>query len=90
MKKYVKPELFYEHYELSQHIADCAWEWVNLTNEAICAAEPDEVKNPVWTPGFDKADYMLFSNNQVCTFLSDWYTDYCYQSGAAHANLFKS
>ena len=26
MKNYVKPELFYERYELSQHIADCAWE----------------------------------------------------------------
>lgn len=26
MKAYVKPELFYERYELSQHVAACAWD----------------------------------------------------------------
>ena len=25
MKKYVKPEIYYENFELSQHIADCGW-----------------------------------------------------------------
>ena len=27
MKKYVKPELFYENYELSQYIASCIAKW---------------------------------------------------------------
>lgn len=27
MKAYVKPELFYERYELSQNIAACAWDY---------------------------------------------------------------
>lgn len=26
MKKYVKPELFYERYELTEQIAACAWD----------------------------------------------------------------
>lgn len=28
MKAYVKPELFYERYELSQYIASCAARWM--------------------------------------------------------------
>lgn len=27
MKKYVKPELFYENYELSQYVASCVAKW---------------------------------------------------------------
>ena len=87
MKKYVKPELFYEHYELSQHIADCAWEWQNLTTESVCVATPDPDSNPLW---FEGMLYQLFANAAVCTLLSEAYSDYCYQGGAAYANLFKS
>ena len=42
MKKYVKPELFYERYELSEHIADCLWEWQDYTAKEVCVAHPDE------------------------------------------------
>lgn len=31
MKKYVKPELFYERYELSQHVAACTYD-LDVTN----------------------------------------------------------
>ena len=82
MKKYVKPELFYEHYELSQHIADCALEWTNLTDEYTCAATPDIEKIPI--------PFTLFSNRAICTLLPGEWLDYCYQGGAPNANLFKS
>ena len=86
MKKYVKPELFYEHFELSQHIADCAWEWANYTQEDICHAEAD----PKYMPGFQGPDYNLFESYPVCTLTSDWYTAYCYQNDEISISLFKS
>ena len=36
MKAYVKPELFYERYELSKHIADCGIEFKNSTKVEEC------------------------------------------------------
>lgn len=36
MKKYVKPELFYERYELNQHIAACAYD-LNYADQNTCA-----------------------------------------------------
>lgn len=45
MKKYVKPELFYERYELSQHIADCAWEMnYSADKGTTCVGTPDDKK----------------------------------------------
>ena len=32
-KKYEKPKIIYEKFDLSQHIADCAWELTNSTKE---------------------------------------------------------
>lgn len=40
MKKYVKPELFFERYELSRHVAACAWD-LNLI-EGVCGYKGDE------------------------------------------------
>lgn len=87
MKKYVKPELFYEHYELSQHIADCAWEWTTLMNEDTCVAVPDPAKNPISFEGFE---YKLFTSDIICTLLKSQWSDYCYQSGDEFSNLFRS
>jgi len=36
MKKYVKPELFYERYELTEQIAACAWDM--NSQERACSA----------------------------------------------------
>ena len=84
-KKYVKPELFYEHYELSQHIADCTWEWVNLTSETTCHADPDPEK--LFISG---DEYRLFAVEGVCSLLSGQYSDYCYENYDPGASLFKS
>ena len=36
MKKYVKPELIYEHFELSQQIAACQFDLHNQGDETLC------------------------------------------------------
>lgn len=75
MKKYIKPELFYERYELSQHIADCQWE-MNLANDKVCQALPDQ------DPFFAPLEWgSLFTETAECT-IQDW-ENYCYQTGSA-------
>ena len=43
MKKYVKPELFYEHFELSQQIAACSYDLLpnTLTQAPDCLFKGD-------------------------------------------------
>ena len=83
MKKYVKPELFYEHYELSQHIADCAWELTN-SNEDTCSAQAD----PDYLPGFSN---LFMASGNGCYYIPGVnYQDYCYQDGAQGVNVFAS
>lgn len=79
MKKYVKPELFYERYELSQHIADCAWELKDpndgsQTFAAVnsCLAYGDTALG---------LEGILFTEEKGCSETN--YEDYCYQPGAA-------
>ena len=78
MKKYVKPELFYERYELSQHIADCAWE-LKFASGA-CKAYADQEK-------MLGVNYTLFTSKIGCDAKTDVgedsYQDYCYQNGAS-------
>lgn len=84
MKKYVKPELFYERFELSQHIADCAWE-LNSADKHACAAYAD----PNW--GFEDT---IFMDLVMCTILEadakDIIEGYCYMNGTEGVNVFKS
>lgn len=83
MKKYVKPELVYEKFELSQHIADCAWELTNSTKDT-CSAEAD----PDYLPGFPNL-FMAEANG--CSLIpGTTYQDYCYHDGAQGANVFAS
>lgn len=74
MKKYVKPELFYERYELSQHIADCQWE-MQMANENVCQAEPDQ--DPFFAP---LEGGNLFTETAGCQ-IQNW-EKYCYQPGS--------
>lgn len=82
MKKYVKPELFYERYELSQHIADCAWELKFATKET-CIAYSDEKH-------WGDSETTLFTPSQSCDI--DWNLNqvYCYQAGTDGMNVFAS
>ena len=82
MKKYVKPELFYEKYELTQHIADCAWEFKEHTTVDNCYAQGDSEKVPI--------EGNLFVSHSNCTVTPDVYDDYCYHDGAQGVNVFIS
>ena len=84
MKNYVKPELFYERYEVSQHIADCAWEWKNNTNVNDCRAEADSLKLPGYPNLFLNRDNGCDNTNPV------QYENYCYQPGADGIKLHMS
>lgn len=81
MKKYVKPELFYEHFELSQHIADCGWE-MQYANKESCHAAADP---GVWGEGYVET---LFVSEDRCT-VTDW-QDYCYEAGTGGIKVFIS
>ena len=83
MKKYVKPELFYERFELNQHIADCAWELTN-PNQSNCAASADQNLLPGFTT-------LFVSSNAECEYIPGVnYEDYCYHDGAQGVNVFAS
>ena len=58
MKKYVKPELFYEHFELSTHIANCMFEYTNGSEPTDCRFVGDE------TSGMQGVE--LFTTTEVC------------------------
>lgn len=71
MKKYVKPELYYEHFELTQHIAACGWD-----------VQPDgtALPNPnVW--GYDYSE-VLYAAPGVCTITEDQIVDFCHENGS--------
>ena len=86
MKTYVKPMIVLERYELSQNIADCAWE-LNSANKESCHAIPD---NDFF---FGSMHGNLFtSSTGSCTVIDGVdYEDYCYQTGTGSPfNVFKS
>lgn len=83
MKKYVKPDLFYEDFELSHSIANCSAA-LNHT-ESECTLDPGEA------PGlFLPAGENVFST--ICEYTLDelGYEDYCYWTGSSINNIFTS
>lgn len=83
MKKYVKPELFFESFELSQSIAACGID-VNHDNEYSC--------NPSTDPDFWKFTVSVF-NDQTgnCAEDAEKLEGYCYTYGTNEAGrLFNS
>lgn len=84
MKAYIKPELFYERYEVSQHLADCAWEFQNHTDPQTCTATPDIDKLPLHPT--------LFLDESIgCQFVdAKEYENYCYQNSADGIKLHTS
>ena len=93
MKRYIKPELFYERYEVSQHLADCAWEFQLATDPSSCKATPDPssckaTPDPAKLPGLPA----IFLDAGVGCELTDVteYENYCYQTSAAGIKLHMS
>lgn len=69
MKKYVKPELFYERYELSTHIASCYFD-LNLQNGLCGFKDPDGLYQHAFS--IDTAGCQDHPDIKV--------DDYCYQA----------
>lgn len=85
MRKYVKPELFYEHYELSKHIADCAWELTH-SNKEECSA----VADPDYISEYSGMNLFMDSSNGCVLIPGVNYDAYCYHGGSGGPNVFAS
>lgn len=81
MKKYVKPELFYERYELTEQIAACAWD-LNSSDESVCGFKGDSAY------GLPNEWVILVSKDNNCGITE--YQDYCYYTGPNGMNTFNS
>ena len=75
MKKYVKPDLFYESFQLNRHIAACEWDLVNSQSMHICISHGD--KQEIYQP-YDPTAAVFTEANTNCTAK---YDDYCYENG---------
>lgn len=80
MKKYVKPELFYERFELNQHIADCQWEYVH--EQGGCVAQGDE--------DLGMGAFIMFEGDLACNVTPDTYGEFCYMNSKDGSRLFNS
>lgn len=82
MKEYVKPELYYESFELSQHIAACGID-AKYTDETSCKPRLD--------PDFWGEDTNVFASVESCVMDVNTIEVYCYTSGVSEAGrLFNS
>lgn len=83
MKSYEKPRAYIERFELSQHIAACAWDMSNHSDQDICTAKSD----PDWGMF---PDLIMFTDVSRCTVTPDISEDFCYTVSDEHNNLFNS
>lgn len=77
MKKYVKPQIYFESFELTESIAGNCTVIMNQTNEETCKmGTTDEDDFPGLPP------MLMFTNTEVCgdNTIND---DYCYWNGEA-------
>lgn len=83
MKKYIKPELFYEPYQLSVHVADCGWE-LQSGDPNTCVAFSDQSKWGIVDT--------LFTSRINCNNKADTggFQLYCYENGSDGLKVFKS
>ena len=82
MKKYVKPELVYESFELSQQIAACTYDSNNTMNDIVDCWFTGEIPNTSMT-------ITIFLNgNTNCTTIGE---AFCEHSGTGNNfNIFNS
>lgn len=82
-KAYEKPRAYVERFELSQHIAACAWDMTNQSDKSQCTA----VSDPDWgmIPGLN-----MFIESPRCNVTPDVFEDFCYTASKEGNNLFNS
>ena len=76
MKNYVKPELFFESYELSQNIAACGWDMKNQSDPKDCKALGD--------PDWGNPDIYVFTEEAKCDTVLE---SYCYENSADNITM---
>lgn len=74
MKTYVKPELFFESFELAQHIAGCNLTLVTDQDVRNCAAS-----GTIYDITLDGEQESWFLNRDICTAQVE---AYCYTNGS--------
>lgn len=81
-KPYVKPQLYYENFELSQHVAACGWDMRNQADKSNCTAlgDKDWGNEPVY----------LFTETSRCEVTEDQVEGYCYENGTDFMRVFNS
>ena len=82
MKAYVKPQLFYERYELSQHIADCTWNMTLKDTDGCIGNAADK--------GYPADMFVFSSSNSACTVSSDILGAYCVMASTTSKVIFTS
>lgn len=82
MKVYEKPRVYIERFELSQHIASCAWDMTNQSDKATCEATGD--------PSYGLPSEKMFTDYSRCTITPDVFEDFCYTVSGEGGNLFNS
>lgn len=83
MKSYVKPELFYESFEMNQSIAACGID-VNHVDTSVCTPSLDP---NLW----GGLELTVFSAEKSCDLTPDAIDVYCYTAGTSEAGkLFNS
>lgn len=81
-KPYVKPQLYYENFELSQHVAACGWD-MNQADKHSCQAIADE-------KDFYKLPATLFVEIPPCNVTEENAEGYCYETSRGGFGLFNS
>lgn len=81
MKPYVKPELIFESFELSQSIAACGWD-MNQSDKKSCEALGDEE--------WGHFPVKLFTDSTRCEVTEDKTEGYCYEVSSGEMGLFNS
>lgn len=79
MKKYVKPELFYESYELTQQIAACQYDSLGSHDDKGCTF--------TGVNDFNETVTIFLPGNELCTTESEYY---CYHGSSGSYNIFNS
>ena len=81
MKAYVKPQLFFESYELNQNIAACGWDLQHDKKET-CVAWYDPKRDNL----HPDLDLYMFTDSPRCSILE---SSYCYMNNTGKDDAFK-
>lgn len=83
MKKYVKPDLYFESFQLDQHIAACGFDMVDFKDPDQCVSHGDT--HGVY-PDYTGVAVLFSDKNTSCQTPPE---QYCYITGVTTEDVFK-